>query len=124
MAKETEKVPAEISPKIAFLLSSMAENPEVYLRVDRDRGGLTYIGEVHYTPILRKELRPILEVIKNDPHIAELANQYKREIQDEDGTVAVSLNPWEREIFDHYLQNTGLNLSGLFQQMISTNITI
>jgi hypothetical protein len=125
MAKETEKKSGRISSRVAFVLRRMVEDPERFLQADKERGGLTTIGQINFTQTLQREMEPCLKVIADDPQITKLAHLYEEEIKEDmaGGTVAIHLNSREREEFDEYLQGIDNSPDSLLRNLVSTRLT-
>ena len=114
----------DITPRVAFFLHNLAEDPDRYLKPDGNLGGLTTLGVIHFTPEFVKALSPTLERVKHDDEIEVLSKKYWNDIPDYDkqGTQSHSLFGQDRQLFLDFLRRNECVLTEWQEKTISTQM--
>lgn len=109
-----------VSPRVAFTLQFLAEHPD-FIIADAEQGGLTPIGQLHFTRELQHAMKVPLDEITTDERIREQSELYRTQIENDlqGGTLAVDLNPDEIEELILCLQATSVPPESFLLDMIS-----
>ena len=122
-SKEELKI-EEVSPRVAFFIHTLFKNPQAYLRINKERYGLSDLGVRHYTEEISNVFEKHQERVLNNPQIEIKAEAYRKEaFANSEGTIIVPLSEEEVKSFTNFLtKNT--TLTPFLVRMVSTSIII